>query len=161
MHLRFLSVDDAAAVDQALLSPDQGVSIEQLTELNRLACAQTVFECYPPYAFTSVLVAAGPGVQGFNGLVAARHLRPFGCDVQVWLSLPSGEEEHREQEHQEPVSSLIKQLQALHIPLLEPDEDTYMQCDVVLDALLGTDAHHPPLHTCCYKKSPTYWSTIP
>lgn len=48
-------------------------------ELAGLACALCVQHCYPPGPDTRrVLVCCGPGNQGGDGLVAARHLALFG-----------------------------------------------------------------------------------
>lgn len=82
--LRYITADEAARIDEALMSARGGFSIDQLMELAGLACAQTVYACYPPDAFPNVLVAAGPGNQGGDGLVAARHLTHFGYSVVVW-----------------------------------------------------------------------------
>lgn len=82
--LRYIDADTAKKIDEALMGPDCAFSIDQLMELAGLACAQTVFACYPPDAFPTILVAAGPGNQGGDGLVAARHLSHFGYQVLVW-----------------------------------------------------------------------------
>jgi NAD(P)H-hydrate epimerase len=46
----------------------------QLMELAGLACAQTLAHVYPRDKHKRVLVCCGPGNQGGDGLVAARHL---------------------------------------------------------------------------------------
>lgn len=66
------------------MSEEGAFDIHQLMELAGLACAQTVYACFPPDTFPKVLVAAGPGNQGGDGLVAARHLTHFGYNVSVW-----------------------------------------------------------------------------
>lgn len=65
-----------------------GYQLEQLMELAGLACAQTLFNVYPRNTFKNVLVACGPGNQGGDGLVAARHLRLWGYQVAVWYPKP-------------------------------------------------------------------------
>lgn len=83
--LRYITSLEAAQIDEVLMSPDGGAfSIDQLMELAGLSCAQVVHACYPPTQFPNVLVAAGPGNQGGDGLVAARHLSHFGYTVSVW-----------------------------------------------------------------------------
>lgn len=83
--LRYITSQEAVQIDEALMSPEVGAfSIDQLMELAGLSCAQTVHACYPPTQFPIVLVAAGPGNQGGDGLVAARHLSHFGYNVNVW-----------------------------------------------------------------------------
>ena len=61
-------------------------------ELAGLSCAQTLAKVYKHETHTKVLVCCGPGNQGGDGLVAARHLgtcymslvccaaRPIGID---------------------------------------------------------------------------------
>ncbi|KAL4402289.1 NADHX epimerase [Malassezia pachydermatis] len=67
------------------MSPAGGFSIDQLMELAGLSCAEAVFRSYPPNAgYQRVLVACGPGNQGGDGLVAARHLKHFGYTPLVW-----------------------------------------------------------------------------
>lgn len=66
------------------MSDEGAFSIDQLMELAGLACAQAVYACYPVDSFPNVLIAAGPGNQGGDGLVAARHLTHFGYSVNVW-----------------------------------------------------------------------------
>ena len=48
--------------------------VMQLMELAGLACAQTVAKVYSKEKYSRVLVCCGPGNQGGDGLVAARHL---------------------------------------------------------------------------------------
>jgi NAD(P)H-hydrate epimerase len=43
-------------------------------ELAGLACAQTLAAVYDKERYSRVLVCCGPGNQGGDGLVAARHL---------------------------------------------------------------------------------------
>ena len=60
-----------------------GFSVDQLMELAGLsvACAVAAEAAAP----ARVLVLAGPGNNGGDGLVAARHLHHFGYDVEVPL----------------------------------------------------------------------------
>jgi len=44
-------------------------------ELAGLACAQVLAKVYDKNTYPRVLVCCGPGNQGGDGLVAARHLR--------------------------------------------------------------------------------------
>ena len=58
-------------------------SIDQLMELAGLSVASAIACEYAPRRFPRVLVIAGPGNNGGDGLVAARHLTHFGHTVQV------------------------------------------------------------------------------
>jgi NAD(P)H-hydrate repair Nnr-like enzyme with NAD(P)H-hydrate epimerase domain len=54
-------------------------------ELAGLACAQTLATVYDKERYPRVLVCCGPGNQGGDGLVAARHLGTGATDVCVAL----------------------------------------------------------------------------
>lgn len=70
-----LSSKAAAALDQELMSTG-AYSIDQLMELAGLAVAKCIYKQYPPQADANkVLVLVGPGNNGGDGLVAARHLK--------------------------------------------------------------------------------------
>ena len=74
---------EAAAVDEALLGPDLGFSLDQLMELAGLSVAHALAAEYPAARCPRVLVVAGPGNNGGAGLVAARHLWHMGYMVTV------------------------------------------------------------------------------
>ena len=63
-----------------------GFSVDQLMELAGLSVACSVYAEYPPSSHERVLVIAGPGNNGGDGLVAARHLYHFGYAVEVCSS---------------------------------------------------------------------------
>ncbi|CEH18569.1 Uncharacterized conserved protein [Ceraceosorus bombacis] len=137
--LRFISASEASEIDAALMSPDQhGYALEQLMELAGLACAQTVFRSYPPDTFPVILVAVGPGNQGGDGLVAARHLHHFGYNVLVWAPRLKGDH----------ISRLERQLRNLDVFFAMADdsgfEDALDQADVVLDTIFGFSFKGPP-----------------
>jgi NAD(P)H-hydrate epimerase len=67
-------------------------SLDQLMELAGLACAQALATAYPLKKSVAdtpsnrrVLVCCGPGNQGGDGLVAARHLSMFGYSPTIFL----------------------------------------------------------------------------
>ncbi|NXM34530.1 NNRE epimerase, partial [Oxyruncus cristatus] len=73
--------EEAQAIDQELFT-DYKFSVDQLMELAGLSCATAIAKAYPPSSFTTsqpaVLVVCGPGNNGGDGLVCARHLKMFG-----------------------------------------------------------------------------------
>lgn len=77
----YLSAAQAAALDETLMSPSVGYSLDQLMELAGLAVACAVADAYP--APRRVLLLCGPGNNGGDGLVAARHLTHFGYGALV------------------------------------------------------------------------------
>jgi NAD(P)H-hydrate epimerase len=61
-----------------------GYTLEQLMEIAGLAVAQSIEKEFPPSSHRRVLVVCGPGNNGGDGLVAARHLALFGyCPAVV------------------------------------------------------------------------------
>jgi hydroxyethylthiazole kinase-like uncharacterized protein yjeF len=59
-------------------------SIDQLMELAGLSVSQVVYRVHPLNKGSRVLVACGPGNNGGDGLVAARHLRHYGYQPTIY-----------------------------------------------------------------------------
>ena len=78
----FRGQKEAQAVDEQLMGP-LGFSVDQLMELAGLSVAQSIEAEYPAAKYKRVLILAGPGNNGGDGLVAARHLYHFGYQVEV------------------------------------------------------------------------------
>lgn len=74
------SQSEAIAIDQELFN-DYKFSVDQLMELAGLSCATAVARGFPRDSFgqsdPQVLVVCGPGNNGGDGLVCARHLKLF------------------------------------------------------------------------------------
>ena len=78
--LKFLGQKEAQDIDNELFN-DYGFSVDQLMELAGLSCAHAIFKAYPLTSQNSnanVLIICGPGNNGGDGLVCARHLSLFG-----------------------------------------------------------------------------------
>ncbi|XP_013881115.1 NAD(P)H-hydrate epimerase [Austrofundulus limnaeus] len=84
--LKYLGQEEAQKIDEELFS-DYGFSVDQLMELAGLSCATAVTRAYPLTALVrsrpSLLVICGPGNNGGDGLVCARHLRLFGYEPTI------------------------------------------------------------------------------
>ncbi|XP_047410498.1 NAD(P)H-hydrate epimerase isoform X2 [Sciurus carolinensis] len=78
--VKYLSQEEAQAVDEELFNEYQ-FSVDQLMELAGLSCATAIAKAYPPTSMArstpTVLVICGPGNNGGDGLVCARHLKLF------------------------------------------------------------------------------------
>lgn len=83
MAIKTLGAKAAAALDQELMSTG-AFSIDQLMELAGLAVSQAVYRLQPLESGRRILVACGPGNNGGDGLVAARHLRHYGYNPTVF-----------------------------------------------------------------------------
>ncbi|KAK7207309.1 apolipo protein A-I-binding protein-like protein [Myxozyma melibiosi] len=130
----FLSAKNAAALDVELMSSG-GFSLDQLMELAGLSCAQAVYKAYPPESKNKVLVIAGPGNNGGDGLVAARHLKLFGYEPTVY---------YPKRPNKDIYNRLFIQLQNLKVPFTEDFESALTSTDQVLDAIFGF-SFHPPI----------------
>ncbi|AGO10295.1 AaceriABL161Cp [[Ashbya] aceris (nom. inval.)] len=142
MELKQLTGEQAAALDAELMSPDVGYSLQQLMELAGLAVAHVVVRHWgatPPKK--KVLVLCGPGNNGGDGLVAARHLRLFGYEPVVYLPRLSNKQPFYAQ--------LAKQLRFVGVPVLSDGDDWLAHINprdtlCVVDALFGF-SFRPPL----------------
>mmetsp|Transcript_120396 Transcript_120396/g.374876 ORF Transcript_120396/g.374876 Transcript_120396/m.374876 type:complete len:261 (-) Transcript_120396:60-842(-) len=129
----YLNQERAIQVDVDLMSPEGGFSIDQLMELAALSCASALAKEYPRETHPKVLIICGPGNNGGDGLVAARHLHHFGYKPRVVYpkmdSVIAGSELYRR---------LTVQLAQLSIPVTDTwTEPAEGDADVILDALFG------------------------
>lgn len=127
----YLNAVDAAALDADLMS-SPGFSLEQLMELAGLAVAEAVYEGIPSSTESEnrkILVVCGPGNNGGDGLVAARHLYFFGNYDCVVVYPKRSKKKH--------FINLVQQCEDVGIPILDempPDLDSY---DSIVDAIFG------------------------
>jgi len=123
------------------MSASGAFSIDQLMELAGLACAQTLATTYRKDVYSRVLVCCGPGNQGGDGLVAARHLDMFGYKPTVFMPKPGSKDIYQR---------LQKQCENMKIPIIPPANDIQklheaLHCsDVILDAIFGF-SFKPPI----------------
>ncbi|XP_037549474.1 NAD(P)H-hydrate epimerase [Nematolebias whitei] len=84
--MKYLGQEEAQKIDEELFS-EYGFSVDQLMELAGLSCATAVTRAYPLSSLVksrpSVLVVCGPGNNGGDGLVCARHLKLFGYEPTI------------------------------------------------------------------------------
>jgi len=132
--VKCLSQEEAIKIDQELFN-EYSFSVDQLMELAGLSCAQAIHATYTP---GKVLVLCGPGNNGGDGLVCARHLKLFGFEPAIFTP-------------KEPNSELMRRLvqQALHMDIdrimnlggIENNMDRY---ELVVDAIFGF-SFKPPI----------------
>src|SRR3990170_9011929 len=70
-----------------------GVPVPQLMENAGLAVAQEAWLLLGEVAGRRIVVLVGPGNNGGDGLVAARHLKEWGAEVSVYLLKARGEDD--------------------------------------------------------------------
>ncbi|KAK4041485.1 YjeF N-terminal domain-containing protein [Parachaetomium inaequale] len=127
MALKTLSAKAAAALDRDLMSAG-AFSLDQLMELAGLSVSQVVYRVHPVSKGSRVLVAVGPGNNGGDGLVAARHLRQYGYQPSVYYpKRPKNDLYQR----------LAKQLEDLDVPFVDDFPTALQSADHVIDAIFG------------------------
>lgn len=122
---RYLSATKAAAVDHALMSPPHEYGLPQLMELAGQSVAHAVahYMRHESDALHAQVVAVvcGPGNNGGDGLVAARHLFHLGFNVTVIAP-------------RSPFDALLAQLHALPVAFAE---SVPAGTALVVDAVFG------------------------
>ena len=83
-ELSWLTAEQMREVDR-LMVEEIGISLEQMMESAGRALASAAIRMLDGVAGRRIVVLAGPGGNGGGGLVAARHLRHAGADIQVLL----------------------------------------------------------------------------
>ncbi|EEB07372.2 YjeF family protein [Schizosaccharomyces japonicus yFS275] len=132
MSVSCVSAAIAAAIDADLMFIG-AFSIDQLMELAGLSVSQAVFREYPVKTHTNVLVCCGPGNNGGDGLVAARHLWQYGYKPVVYYPKPTPKDLYQR---------LCQQLRDLNVPVYTKHEDSDFRhlltsSSLVVDALFG------------------------
>ncbi|KAE9962936.1 hypothetical protein EG328_011918 [Venturia inaequalis] len=128
MAMKTLTAEKAAALDKELMSEQGAFSIDQLMELAGLSVSQAVYRLMPPSKGKRVLVACGPGNNGGDGLVAARHLHFYGYTPIIYYPKPSKPDLFKR---------LHRQLDNLSIPFTNDFHAALSESDIVVDAIFG------------------------
>jgi ADP-dependent NAD(P)H-hydrate dehydratase / NAD(P)H-hydrate epimerase len=138
---KLVSVAEMAAVERA--ADAAGHSYATMMEIAGKAVADAVIDHYGPLRPT-VLILAGPGNNGGDGLVCARYLHEAGVGVRVYLWKRRTEPEHDSGGH-------FARLAELGLTTARADEDAgfatlrrwLAESTLIVDALLGTGANRP------------------
>lgn len=132
--MKLLNQEEAIALDVSLMRVP-GFSIDQLMELAGLAVSVAVERTYPVGRHRKLLVVVGPGNNGGDGLVAARHLVHFGYQVHVhYPKRPTRDDAGRL------FLNLVTQCEDMGVtflPSMPTSDGIIADYDLVLDALFG------------------------
>ncbi|XP_075257147.1 NAD(P)H-hydrate epimerase-like isoform X2 [Convolutriloba macropyga] len=131
-NLKYLTAAESQSIDEELFSTG-GFSVDQLMELAGLSVAQAVHAeyghvCGARSEKIKVLVLCGPGNNGGDGLVAARHLNHFGMSCSV---------HYPKQSTKDLFVRLVTQAKQAQVDFIETLPDTLNEFDIVIDALFG------------------------
>ena len=141
-HTRIVTVAEMQRLEKE--TDATGQSYAAMMEQAGAALADAIQESFLHSADLSVLVLAGPGNNGGDGLVCARHLSDAGFPVRVYLW-------KRKTAPQEDYEGHFAQLVERNVPAHSAEEDADAvqltawldESAVVVDALLGTGANRP------------------
>ncbi|XP_059461305.1 pyridoxine/pyridoxamine 5'-phosphate oxidase 1, chloroplastic [Corylus avellana] len=135
--ISYLTQREAAEIDETLMGP-LGFSVDQLMELAGLSVATSIAEAYKASEYNRVLAICGPGNNGGDGLVAARHLHHFGYKPFVCYPKRTPKPLY---------SGLVTQLESLSVPFLSVEDlplDLSKDFDILVDAMFGFSFHGTP-----------------
>nr|SVE73742.1 EOG090X0AXR [Daphnia atkinsoni] len=126
MQPRYLKQAEAIKLDEELFNY---FGVEQLMELAGLSCASAIAEEFPKSK--KVLVVVGPGNNGGDGLVCARHLKMFGYCPEIFYPKRPAKVLYQ---------NLTKQCELFEIPFLPSlpvQEELNEKYSLIVDALFG------------------------
>lgn len=134
--MKLVTVEEMRRLERAAI--DAGVSERQMMEEAGLAVAQEAWMALGTLEGRRILVLAGPGNNGGDALVAARHLCDWGAEVAVHAPLGRPHDELREE------------LTLRELPVAEGEEAlgpnlerALADADLVIDGLLGIGKARP------------------
>lgn len=132
--IKYLGQEEAQHIDEELFS-EYGFSVDQLMELAGLSCATAVTRAYPLSSLVkpkpSLLVICGPGNNGGDGLVCARHLKLFGYEPTIL---------YPKRPNKPLFQGLTTQCQKMEIPFLTEMPEAKLideAYNLVIDAIFG------------------------
>lgn len=129
--MRYLNQSDATQIDVDLFT-EYKYSVDQLMELAGLSCAHAIAKCYSVDRIQRILICCGPGNNGGDGLVCARHLALLGYQCDVYYPLRTDKELYQ---------NLMWQCKAFTdaIDILDecPTLQATQQYGLIVDALFG------------------------
>lgn len=130
--MKFLTQEEAQNIDQELFNK-YAFSVDQLMELAGLSVAVALCKAYPITKSESsqVLVCCGPGNNGGDGLVAARHLKMFGYTPEIFYPKRTDRQLYK---------NLVTQCTLMDIPFitdLPSAPDISGKYSFIVDAIFG------------------------
>ncbi|KAG8319268.1 NAD(P)H-hydrate epimerase [Homalodisca vitripennis] len=134
--VKYLNQEEAINVDLELFN-EYKFSVDQLMELAGLSCATAIFHCYKSKPRKNVLICCGPGNNGGDGLVCARHLKLFGFNPAVYYPKRTDKELYHNLTYQ------CTNMNITFLDVLPNEKDINSNYDVVVDAVFGFSFRPP------------------
>lgn len=130
--VKYLGQQEAIDIDVELFN-EYKFSVDQLMELAGLSCATSIAKSYSLENISNrqILICCGPGNNGGDGLVCARHLALFGYKTQVFYPKRTANTLYQ---------NLVHQCESMNIPILSvlPGMDDFARkFGLIVDALFG------------------------
>lgn len=138
--MKVVTVEEMRRLDAACMQ-EAGISTDVLMENAGLAVAEKVRELLGDVSRVPVLVLVGPGNNGGDGLVVARHLQEWDARVTVYVVAPRPPDDPKLTQAEERGVML---LDASSDPGLESFRSALSSARLAVDAILGT-GHLRPL----------------
>lgn len=135
---KILTVEQMQAFEKQ--ADEGGLSYGQMMENAGRSVAEAILNRLPSLAGQRVVILAGSGNNGGDGLVAGHHLSEAGAEVSVYLATARGDDDPH-----------LERLKERDLLIAEAGEDqrhrvlknSLAGADVVIDALLGTGLRLP------------------
>ncbi|CAK1553429.1 unnamed protein product [Leptosia nina] len=160
-NISYLSQDNAVALDQDLFN-EYKFSVDQLMELAGLSVATAINKAFPTSSYNTALIICGPGNNGGDGLVAARHMTLFGYSVSIYYPKRTPKPLYE---------NLLWQCENFGVKIVEtlpPPNELKNQYKILVDALFGfsfkppvRDALKPALEALTESELPVCSVDIP
>ncbi len=138
--MKIVTIEEMRRIEQAMDAG--GHTYGAMMEMAGQAVANLGHMLMTPDPAQSILVLVGPGNNGGDGLVAARHLLAYShpVTVYIWKRDTKGDENFRQLRRKR------RGITILHVdndPGLDKLREELRRTDLVIDALLGTGAARP------------------
>uniref|UniRef100_A0A1B6BW71 NAD(P)H-hydrate epimerase n=1 Tax=Clastoptera arizonana TaxID=38151 RepID=A0A1B6BW71_9HEMI len=134
--VKYLNQKEAVNVDVELFN-EYKFSVDQLMELAGLSCATAIYKCYNSLSRKKVLVCCGPGNNGGDGLVCARHLKFFNYDPIIFYPKKTDKDLYKNLTHQ------CTSIDISFINTMPTKDEINTDFDLVVDAIFGFSFQPP------------------
>lgn len=133
--MKYLNQEEATNIDLELFN-EYKYSVDQLMELAGLSCAHAVAKCYRQNDVKKpILVCCGPGNNGGDGLVCARHLAILGYKCTIY---------YPKRTDKEPYRNLVTQCSSFDdISFIDTCPSSDSDYSLIIDALFGFSFRPP------------------